>query len=140
MLIKTTTTTKEDDMTTFKAVKTPDGKIFRILSDAPDLFIMQSISDDYDYTDRGTLVAAIESVKADIEYDPHLAGEILGMDEEEVEALSEDEIATLLDKKASEEASESLHTFTHDELLEHISQGYGYKWALDYLEELQIAE
>lgn len=127
-------------MTVFSTVETREGKIFRIREDAPDLFIMQSISDDYDYTECGTLEAAIDSAKADIDYDPGLACEILGMDEGEFEALSEDEVAALLDKKAEEEASESLHTFTRDELLEHISQGYGYKWALDYLEELQLTE
>jgi len=124
-------------MTIFKAVEASDGKIYRIRADAPDLFIMQSISDDYDYTDCGTLEAAIASVKADIEYDPSLAAEILGMDAEEVDALSEDELSALLDEKAEDEARKSLYTFTHDELLRHISRNRGYEWAIEYLEELQ---
>lgn len=128
-------------MTVFKAAETPKGKIFRIRDDAPALFIRQSLDGgDYDYTDCGTLEAAVESVKADISYDPGLAAEILGMDEERVSALTEDELATLLDKKAEDEASASLYTFDHDGLLDSISAGYGYKWALDYLEELQLAD
>lgn len=108
------------------------GKKFTFIDDAPDLFIMQSLdSGDYDYTDCGTLKAAVEEVKADIDYPD--AARALGLSKDEVEEMDEDELADELDKAATREAEECLHTFDREELKAHIESNHNYRWAMDYL-------
>lgn len=111
------------------------GKTFTFADTAPDLFIMQSLSsDDYDYTLCGAFKAAVEEVKADIDYpDSCSAARALGLSEGEVDEMDEDELAAMLDEAATREAEESLHTFTREELKAHIESNHNYAWAMDYL-------
>lgn len=114
------------------------GKHYTFADDAPDLFIMQSLSDDHDYTPCGTFKAAVEEVKADIDYpDSYSAARALGLSEAEVDEMDEDELTAMLDEAATREAEESLYTFTREELKAHIESNHNYRWAMDYLIEIQ---
>lgn len=117
-----------------------DNKIFSFVEDAPELFILQALSTLCDYTSCVTEEAAIQEIMRDDICDDEAIAALIEEDDSYEEGDEDEYTEGDILRKKRELAAENLHTFTREELLEHIKSGHSYEWCSDYLDIEEVEE